>query len=117
MKDLIVTAMTVMLFAACGKSVEEKAVVALEQNIEVYNRAIEGIKSANSEEEVAVVVENTAHSIDSLRETEEWEAYQSIIFGEDSINSEEIFSMQDTMREAALEFSELLSEKVVSFIK
>ena len=117
MKNLLVAVMAFMLFAGCCKSVDDKAVVALEQNIEVYNRAIEEIKNANSEEEIAAVVEHTAHSIDSLRETEEWKSYLSIAFSEDGINSEEILNMQDTMREAALEFSEILSEKIVSFIK
>ena len=117
MKNFFIYVAVVAFVAACGASASDKAILALEQNTRVYDNAIEEIKNAESEDDIAAIVENTAHSIDSLRETEEWEAYVSVVTGDDSLEIEKIVPMQDAMREAALEFSDILAEKVISFIE
>lgn len=107
----------IALAAACGTPVRDKAISVLEQNTEVYNKAIEQIRNAKSEDDIAAIVEGTAHRIDSLRETEEWEAYMSIVVDNDSLQLEEIAPVQSAMRDAALEFSDVLAEKVISFVE
>ena len=110
MKKLLAAAVALAIFVCCGNSVSEKARAALKQNIEVYESAIEELRGVKTEGEMAVVVENTAHRIDELRETEEWRAYISVAESNDNKALEDIKPSQEAMRNAALEFARVLGE-------
>ena len=117
MRILLIAIVLLFALAGCGKSMEEKAATALEQNTKAYRTAIEELHDASDEEDIAAIVEKTAHSIDALRETEEWKAYVSIVEGGDTLALENIRPMQDIMREAALEFAQVLGDAAHSLAK
>ena len=101
-----------MLTGCAQKSSAEKEENVLETGVRIYEQAIEDVNKAKSEDELALIVEKTYNSIDSIGVSDEIESCLALLDSGDSVALKEREPQMRALLEAADEYMDAVAVAV-----
>ena len=116
MKRLFCASVLLVFLVGCGTGTSgQKEENALDAGVKVYEQAIEEVKSAKSEDELAAIVQRTYVRIDSIGVSDELESCMALFNSGDSLALQEIEPSMKAVLEAADRYMDAVTVAVAGF--